>query len=349
MIAGNLLARLTTPLDVDAYAAALSPRWGTRVRGVMVDRTARTDRAASIRLRVGRAWRGHVAGQHVTIGVDVDGVRHHRSFSISSAPDRTDVIEITIQANPDGIVSRYLVERAPIGTVVQLDAAAGEFVLPDRPSGPLLFVTAGSGITPVMSMLRALASRTERPAVTLVHHAPDPSSTIFGTDLARLAEHEPWLDYRPVHTRRGGRHLDVDGLARHCADWTQRAAFVCGPSGLLDWAVETWAEAGVTERLHLERFAAPIYAAPPSSGTATVAFARDGGVVATDAATPLLEVAEAAGLAPPFGCRMGICHTCSTRVLAGCARDLRDGSIVEAGAHAQLCVTTAIDHVVVDL
>src|SRR4051794_32524106 len=101
----SLLDRLAAPLDLDAVLAACSPRWGRR-RGVIESIVPRTTTAASIRIRPGRDWDGHEAGQHVTIGVDVDGVRHQRCYSLTSAPDAADdCIEITVQAVADGTVS----------------------------------------------------------------------------------------------------------------------------------------------------------------------------------------------------------------------------------------------------
>jgi ferredoxin-NADP reductase len=363
-----LLERLASPLALDAYLAALRPTWAPG-RGVIEGLDPQTATATSVLIRPGRGWDGHRPGQFVTVGVDVAGVRHHRCYSLTSVPDRRDGrIEITVQAVEGGTVSRHLARHARVGDVVALGAADGDFTLADEPR-PLLAITAGSGITPVMGIVRSLvASTLPRRDVLVLHHAPRADEVIFGAELARYAATESWLRVETVLTREpGGGHLDADRLAGLCPDWAERDAYVCGPTGLLDFATDHWSAAGAIGRLHVERFSAAVVgahhiaAASPTaprssdpdgpdaaSGTVRFASARIDALPASPTAT-LLDTAEAAGLAPPFGCRMGVCHTCSTAVLAGCARDLRDGRLVEAGTHVQLCVSTAAGDVTLDL
>jgi ferredoxin-NADP reductase len=369
----GLLDRLASPLDLDAYLAAVNPRWGTRLRGVVERVDAQTATAASIVIRPGPAWRPHRAGQFVTVGVDVDGVRHQRCYSLTSSPTRADGrIEITVQALDGGTVSTHLVERTRPGDVVHLSQADGDFTLPTAlpptavPPSPLLFVSGGSGITPLMGMLRTIAALdddpnrldqpgVDQPSVVLIHHAASADRVLFAAELTHLAATTSWLDVEVVLTRdadgcsRPGAHLDAERLALLCPDWMDRDAYVCGPAALLDFATDHWEAHGVTGRLHVERFTpvAPTASAPGTSGTAR--FARSGVDAPSNGATALLDLAESAGVAAPSGCRMGICHTCSTPVLAGCARDLRDGRLVEAGAHVQLCVSAAAGDITLDL
>jgi ferredoxin-NADP reductase len=354
----GLIERFTSPLDTDAYLAALRPTWA-RGRGVVEAVERQTPTATSLLIRPGRGWAGHRAGQFVTVGVDVGGVRHHRCYSLTSEPHRPDGrIEITVQSVDGGTVSTHLAHRTRPGDDLAVGSAEGDFTLLDD-DRPVLAVTAGSGITPVMGMVRSLArgGRRARPDVVVVHHAPTPDRAIFAGELARLDATEPWLRVETVLTREpGGGHLDGDRLARLCPDWAERDAYVCGPMGLLDFATDHWAAAGLVERLHLERFASsmPTGGVADSDdlgdGDATVRFAATGlDAVPATPATTLLDIAEANGLVPPSGCRMGICHTCSTPLLAGCARDLRDGRLVEAGTHVQLCVSAAAGDVTLDL
>lgn len=353
----SLLERWTTPFDPDALLSALHPLWGRRLRGVIdgITPVSASGSASSIVIHPGRAWRSHRPGQFVTLGVDVDGVRRHRCYSLTSVPDRPDgCIQITVQAVADGVVSRHLVEHARPGEVVQLTQADGDFTLPDRSPRPLLFLSGGSGITPLMGMLRWLATQSDVPDVVLLHHAPTKDRALFAAELERLATTIPWLQLELVETRLpGGAHLDADRLARVCPDWRDREVYACGPDSLLGFAAQHWTGAGLTERLHVERFTPPslaIASAPTTADehTATARFAASGIDVPADRATPLLDVAEHAGLEPASGCRMGICHTCSTHLDAGCVRDLRDGRLVEAGGHVQLCVSAAAGDVTLD-
>jgi len=146
--------RVTTPLVPSDYLDVIDPlRSSADLRGRIVAIKPETRDAVSVVIKPGRGWRGHTPGQYVRIGVDVDGVRQWRAYSLTSTTDQ-DTIAVTVKAIPDGKVSNHLVRRATVGTIVQLDQAAGEFTLGDQPPAKILFLTAGSGVTPVMGMLR---------------------------------------------------------------------------------------------------------------------------------------------------------------------------------------------------
>ncbi len=123
--------RMTTPLVPSDYLDVIDPlRSGADLRGRIVEIHPETRDAVTLVIKPGRGWHGHVPGQYIRIGVDVDGVRQWRAYSLTSTTDRPDgCISITVKAIPDGTVSNYLVRRATVGTVVQLDQAAGEFTL----------------------------------------------------------------------------------------------------------------------------------------------------------------------------------------------------------------------------
>jgi ferredoxin-NADP reductase len=253
---------LTTPLLPEDYVGLVNPLWSTSgPRGRVVEVRPETDRAATLRIRPGRGWTGHRAGQYVRIGVDVDGVRHWRTYSLTnpeSADDRC--LSITVQALDGGAVSPHLVHSTPVGTIVHLEAAEGDFVLPNPVTAPLLMITAGSGITPVMGMLRTLAERGPLPDLVLLHSAPSADDVIFRDELRALGGARVVLR----HTAAEGR-LDLAELDTLCPDWRDRDAYVCGPSGLLDAAEAHWAEH--PERLHLERFTPPVRSAGGTGGT----------------------------------------------------------------------------------
>ncbi len=190
-----------TPLEVDDVLDVFHPlRRGAPLRGRIVAVRPETADAATLEIKPGASWAGHVPGQYVRIGIDVDGVRHWRAYSLTHGPRPDGLISITVKAVPDGHVSDYLVHRATPGTTLHLEQAAGEFVLPepadDAVATKLLFVTAGSGITPVIGMLRNLYPSTDtgvlRPArsagldIVVVHVAPSEPSSIFRADLQAL-------------------------------------------------------------------------------------------------------------------------------------------------------------------
>ena len=177
--AARLAERATTPLLPADYLDLVDPlRRGADLRGRIVEVQPETTDAATIVIRPGADWAGHVPGQYVRIGIDVDGVRLWRAYSLTHGPRADGYISITVKAVPDGKVSTHLVRRATPGTLVHLEQAAGEFVLP-RAGTKLLFVTAGSGITPVIGMLRNLFPVADSGVVRLgaARTTTSPSST----------------------------------------------------------------------------------------------------------------------------------------------------------------------------
>jgi stearoyl-CoA 9-desaturase NADPH oxidoreductase len=335
----HTLAELAaTPLAPTDYLDLLDPlRSRTDLRARIVSVTPETASASTVTLRPGRAWRAHRPGQFVRVGVEVDGVRHWRSYSLTSSPDRADgLLTITVQTIPDGLVSNQLVRRAPSGELVHLDQAAGEFTLPATLPSRALFVTAGSGITPVMGMLRShLDDLTD---VVVVHSARTAEDTIFGDELRAMAA-SGRLRLVERHTGRDGR-LDPDRLAELVPDLAERETWACGPGPLLDALEDHWTREGCAERLHVERFRAPL--AEPGQG-GTIAFRRSDRSVEADGATSLLDAGEDAGILMPSGCRMGICFGCVAPLRDGAVRDLRTGEVTVVGADDEVPIQTCIN------
>ncbi|MFD0196786.1 ferredoxin reductase [Streptomyces albidoflavus] len=334
--AWKLLEMVTTPLLPSDYLDLVSPlRAGADLRGRIEAVRPETRDAATVVIRPGRGWRGHTAGQYVRIGVDVDGVRLWRAYSITSPTDRQDgCVTITVKAILDGKVSNHLVRRAKPGTLIQLDQATGDFVLPQAKPAKVLFLTAGSGITPVMGMLRDTAFDD----AVMIHCAPQPQDVIFRSELHGLAAAGK-LRLIEVHTVTDGM-LDIARLDELVPDWAERETWACGPTGLLDAADEHWSRHGVQERLHTERFRPGTVVAGDGG---EVTFSATGKTVDADGATPLLDIGEEAGVLMPSGCRMGICFGCVTPLRAGSVRDLRTGEITaaEPGVLIQTCVSAA--------
>ena len=332
-------AMLATPLLPGDYLGLVNPLWGARELRARVERVlAEAADAVTLVLRPGRGWAGHRAGQWVRVGVDVDGVLHRRSYSLTAPPRPDGTISITVSPQRDGLVSGVLVRARP-GDLLRIDQATGDFVLPAEPTRPLLMVTGGSGITPVMGMLRELAGRGDLPDVVLVHAARAPGDVIFGDEMRALAVASPRFRLVEHHSAVAGR-LTAEALCALVPDWRERETWACGPAGLLDAVEERWAASGVPHLLHTERFRPKVVAAQGEGGA--VVFARSGTSVAADGATPLLDAGEAAGVLLPSGCRMGICFSCVVPLRAGRVRDLRTGAVHgEEGDLVQTCVSAA--------
>lgn len=338
-----------TPLVPADYLDLLSPLGSTAdLRGRIVSIQPETADAATLLIEPGRSWRGHTPGQYIRIGVDVDGVRQWRAYSLTSpAASRDGNIAITVKAIPDGVVSNHLVRRAQPGTIVQLDQACGEFTLGEAaPPNRTLFVTAGSGITPVMGMLRGCGDRLRD--VVVLHSAPTEADVIFGAELRQLAA-DGAITLIERHTNVDGM-VDAPTLASLVPDLALRETWACGPAGLLDALEQHFADAGLQDQLHTERFRASIVV-PGDGGQVT--FSSSGTTVHADGATPLLDVGEAAGVLMPSGCRMGICFGCVVPLREGAVRDLRSGDLTTAtlddDVRIQTCVSAAAGACQIDL
>ncbi len=356
----RLAERATTPLLPRDYLDLFDPlRSGADLRGRIVEVQPETADAATIVIRPGADWAGHTPGQYVRIGIDVDGVRLWRAYSLTHGERADGCISITVKAVPEGKVSNHLVRDARPGTMVHLEQAAGDFVLPPD-GGKFLFVTAGSGVTPVIGMLRNLFPVTEtgvlhlaRSApydIVVVHAAPSEADSIFIANLQAL--HAAGV-IRLV-ARHDDQHgvLDVADLDDLVPDLEERATLACGPPALLDALTEHHHERGL--ELLTERFRG---ARHTDGAGGTVSFAHSGTTVPADGGTPILDAAEEAGVLMPSGCRMGICFGCVLPLREGAVRDLRTGEVTTAfpgetdagGVPVQTCVSAAagachIDH-----
>jgi ferredoxin-NADP reductase len=337
----GLAARATTPLLPDDYLKMLNPLWSAReLRGLIVDVHPETADSATVTIKPGWGFSAkYQAGQYVGIGLRIDGRWHWRSYSLTSIPQRDKKnITITVKATPEGFLSTHLVNGVKPGTIVRLAAPKGDFALPDPPPGKILFITAGSGITPVMAMLRTLHSRGHDADIVHIHSAPSADAVIFHDELRELESGRPGYRLHLQLTESQG-HLELDELGDIVADWQDRPTWVCGPSALLDGVEEVWKNADRSEQLHLERF--NIAATDKGGEGGTVTFAISDKSVEIDGATSILEAGEKVGVQMPFGCRMGICQTCVLPLESGHVRDVRSGTEHREGDRIQTCISTA--------
>jgi len=327
ILRSRAMAALTSPHGVDRYLEQINPMWAAHdVRARLVDRHLEVDvpgapPVATLTFQPTSSWSGHRAGQYVQLGVEINGARRTtRCFTVSSPDSHAgDRFTVTLRANPDGKVSRYLVQDAPIGQLVHLSQAAGDFTLPDRVPGHVLFITGGSGITPAMSMLRSLLRRTHRGRVTFLHYAQSPEHQIFRDELAEIATAGYGIDLHLVYPEAGGRFFTPMELERLVPDFRSVDTWACGPAGLIE---KVQAAYDGSDALRVEYFKTPIVSAGSAEGDLT--FTRAGTTAANTGAT-LLEQAEAAGLTPVFGCRMGICFSCTSTKKEGTVRNILTG------------------------
>ncbi|MEM8607406.1 MAG: FAD-binding oxidoreductase [Myxococcota bacterium] len=323
------------------------------VRARVVEVIEETRDTKTFVLRANGAWRGHRAGQYTLVEVEVDGVRARRCYSISSAPEEPHV-SITVKRVPGGRVSTWLHDKVRAGHMLRLGPASGDFVLPARNPDKLLLLSGGSGITPVMSILRDLAARESIHDVVFVHHARSRADVIFGEELSDLAARHAGL--RLVlctdDDASGPHGFDEASFATLVSDFAERSTFLCGPKPLMDRAERLWESVGASDSLELERFTQALRPLP-TVGTADgvqVRLGRSGRNVAAKGQGSLLEQLERAGERPAHGCRIGICHACRCRKQSGTVQNLVTGEVSsEPDEEIQLCISTPRTDLLLDL
>jgi stearoyl-CoA 9-desaturase NADPH oxidoreductase len=331
---------------IDDLLAQLHPTWSLgHIKARVLDVVRETPDTKTFVLRPNRNWRGFRAGQHVGVEVEIDGVRHQRRYSCSSAPTARRHVAITVKRQPAGKVSSWLHDHVHVGDTVTLHPAAGSFVLPRPLPARMLMLSAGSGITPLMSMLRTLVAERAHLDVSFVHVASRRDEAIFAAELAVLAARVPRLRVHHHFSASAGR-FDEAALARLVPDCDARAVLLCGPASFMAAFRPSFAG-----RLSEESFGVPTTAAAPDGGTdVEIRCARSERVFAASPDTPLLVAAEAAGLQPRYGCRMGICHTCRCVKRSGTVENVLTGArSSEPGEAIQLCISRAVSDVTLEL
>jgi len=336
MLASPLVDLLTGPHGVDRYTELVTPTWTLgEARAKVVAVRRQTPRSVTLTLEPNRAFSGFRAGQHINLTVEIDGRRRTRPYSPASAEDAP-FIELTVGRHDGGLVSNYLYERARPGMVVGLDSVGGDFVLPDIRPRRILFVSGGSGITPVMSMLRTMRAEGSDREIGFIHYARSAEDACYRDELDAM----PNVAVLHGYTRStGGADLDGHFGPDHLAAAMPQpdAVYVCGPPPLVA-AVREHCPNAISES-----FVPPVFTAQASGGR--IAF-TDSGVELTDDGRPLLEQAEAAGLTPESGCRMGICHSCTRRKTSGVVKNLTTGVMSSTEEEdVQICVSVPVGDV----
>ncbi|RJO77587.1 ferredoxin reductase [Nocardia panacis] len=346
----GLLQTLTTPHPLDRYLELIRPTLTARdLRAEIVEvRRAAAD-SVTITLRPTRQWRGHAAGQFVRIGVVIDGVRHTRCYSPVDPEGGERRLRLTVKAHPGGLVSRYLHDHAAPGMVVDLAPAAGVFRLADPRPDRVLLISGGSGITPVLSILKTLAAEDYRGEVTFLHYAKSPESVPHRDEIEAIAKAHTNIRIEFRYTAKGTKHFDYDELERVAPWFADGHAFVCGPPALMAAVRQVYEAEQLAHRLHTEEFTVSAAPAADVEVTGTVHFSASG-INAPNSGASLLEQAESSGLTPEFGCRMGICFSCTAIRRTGCTRDVRTGiRDADPDQPIQLCVSAPVGDVTIEI
>ena len=315
----------------------------------IVDETADTK---TFVLQPNALWQGRhgaQAGKFVQLRLEINGRRVERIYSLSSRPGAR-LIAITVKRQAGGLVSPHLHNHVKVGDVLTISQADGEFVLPAQLPAKMLLLSAGSGITPVMAMLRDLQARHYQGDVVFLHVCRNPAELIFTTALQAAADSFPELSLL-LHFDDSAGRFTPEALQLAVPDVGERATWMCGPGGFMDAVHRHWRTQGLTAPLHSERFVAVPMLPTTSPGTpVTVMLAHSGAHFVTTGTAPLLAQAEAAGLSPKHGCRIGICRSCQCTKKSGTVENLQTGEISSTpNEQIRLCISVARTDLALDL
>jgi len=354
LLHSRLLDALAYPHGVDRYVELVRPLLLRRdVRAEVTAVRHQTPKSVTLTLRANDNWRGLSAGQFVGVSLQVEGTWHTRPYSPAGSEHAPHgELELTVSTHPEGKVSRYLREHARPGMIVGLTQAQGEFVLPDPRPDRVLLISGGSGITPVMAMLRTLCDEGFAGEIGFLNYARSHQLALYRDALDQLTARRQRVRVLRGFTRGRGQ-ADIGRFSREHAravisDHASAATFVCGPPALIDSVGVVWGQDGLDEPA-IETFTPPALAFDAAGAQGVVRFVHSEREAA-NSGLPLLEQAEDAGLAPEHGCRMGICNTCATRKRAGTVRNIFTGATSSAGEEQiRICVSVPVGDVALDL
>ncbi len=322
-------------------------------------------------LRTPPAWTGRFqAGQHLVVSLVIDDAARERCYTIASSPTRTDRISLTVKRVPGGPVSNWLHDHLGVGDRLHVRGPFGRFTMDEHPATKHLFLSAGSGITPLMSMTRSMQDLPGPRDVAFVHSARTPKDIIFRGELESMAQSGGWLTVTTVceedgtdETWSGHRgRLTRTVLEAAVPDLRDREVFTCGPEPYMRAVRTLLEEAGVDPaRCHEESFLLGAPARTPADSLATsdestatgfaVEFRRSGRTVRCERGSTLLDAALRAGVNLPFSCGAGMCGTCKSTLLHGTVDMRHSGGIRqrEIDDHKILiCCSRPLDDLAID-
>ena len=312
------------------------------------------------------AWFDYQPGQFLTLELPVPGGPLLRTYTISSSPSRPLSISVTVKAQAGSIGSRWMLENLKPGMRIKAHGPAGAFSFHRHPARKYLFISAGSGITPMMSMTTWAWDSGEMPDITFVHAARKPSDIVFRQRLEGFAARVPGLQLRftveevePFAVWPGFKgRLNQIMLGLMAPDYLEREVFCCGPAPFMAAVREMLQSLGFDmAHYHEESFAAPqpeevpVELAPPVAA-AEIAFAASDKTIATDGTETVLAIARRAGLNIPSSCNFGLCGTCKVRKVSGEVAMVHNGGISDdeiAAGMILACCSRPQGTVVVDL
>ncbi|SAL57607.1 hybrid-cluster NAD(P)-dependent oxidoreductase [Caballeronia humi] len=297
-------------------------------------------------------------GQFITVSAEIDGQTVSRCYTISSPPTRPYTLSITVKRTPGGVMSNWLHTNMTLGRTLSAFGPAGVFTPSAGPARKALYLSAGSGVTPLMAMTRAAFDLGQDRDVVFVHSARTPDDIIFAKELDALSQMSS--AFRVIHVceaqgEQGGwqgpmGRLSLDLLRARVPDYQEREVFTCGPEGYMDAVRQLLLDGNHDPaRYHQESFdfaeTIEVVEAAPEEASAQTCFsvrlARSGKTFTIESSQTVLAAARKAGVPLPSSCSQGICGTCKTTVLEGTVEMKHNGGIrpreIDKGLRLMCC------------
>ncbi|GLU31887.1 hybrid-cluster NAD(P)-dependent oxidoreductase [Trinickia caryophylli] len=367
---------LESRLTRNAFWNRLGERWTSELEETLVCCEVRDEthdvKSFFFMSREGRTF-SFEPGQFVTLELEIDGEPVNRCYTISSAPTRPHTISITVKRVPGGKVSNWLHDHLRAGDAVRMLGPAGEFTCARHAAGKYLFLSAGSGVTPLMSMSRAHYELGEDRDIVFLHSARTPDDIIFARELELMAANRRHFRTAFVCERLGARthwpgvtgFLTLPALELLAPDFMEREIFTCGPAPYMSAVRTMLAEAGFdSSRYHEESFSFETLAEPASApaentpedasdptGSFTVTFAKSAREIECGPTQHVLDAARQAGVRLPASCTQGMCGTCKVKLVAGQVEMKHNGGIrqreIDQGM-VLLCCSKPLSDLVID-
>ena len=303
-------------------------------------------------------------GQFITLELAINGKTIHRSYTVSSSPARPHTISITVKRQPNGVVSNWLHDHLKVGDKLAVLPIAGDFSCAHHQASKYLFLSGGSGITPLMSMSRSFHDLAENQDIVFVHSARAPVDIIFHKELNLIAFNQPNFrtaficEKADANWQQATGYLTIDILKQVAPDFAQREIFTCGPSPYMAAVRVMLANAGFDmqhyheESFNFEELSANVVSETPktSEDSFSIELTKSGAIISCAANQFVLNAAHSAGYRLPSACSKGLCGTCKSKLISGKVDMKHNGGIrpreIEQGLFLPCCSKPLSDLVI---
>lgn len=342
-----VLNAIVEPRDADFWLQKINPLWSVyQPLGQIVAKQQSAQDMISLTIQVNRHFKMGQAGQHHPVFVVVDGIRYERTYSLTVLDEQH--VLLTVKKVAEGKVSTWLVEQAQVGDIIEFAAPYGEMQVP-KTTAPLVLLAAGSGITPMYSLLEHLVKTKQinDQAVHLLYWVKTPQDAAFTEKLKTWAEQYSQFTFDVFYTQAEptAARLNVEHAAS-IAQIEQSTVYACGPSGFVQKAEQIFEKAAL---LHTEAFSmTPISSA--DIGFVNITLTQSNKVLTIPKGQSILASLEQQNLKPKHGCRMGICNKCACNKVEGSTQNMVNGTQnTEPGNLLKICINSAQSDLVIDL